>query len=161
MTTYEEKIESVVDAILQDYKSDRDIDRIEHLRQPDKDVVIDIIEKLRRIVFPGYFKDKNYRTYNAKHNLSMLIEDVMYNLNSQMALVFADYGEDEEAAQAHAQEVCLEFFRRIPQIRAMVQTDLQASYDGDPAATGMAEIISPIPACLPSPFTGWLTICIF
>ena len=76
MTTYEEKIESVVDAILQDYKGDRDIDRIEHLRQPDKDVVIDIIEKLRRIVFPGYFKDKNYRTYNAKHNLSMLIEDV-------------------------------------------------------------------------------------
>ena len=145
MTTYEEKIESVVDAILQDYKSDRDIDRIEHLRQPDKDVVIDIIEKLRRIVFPGYFKDKNYRTYNAKHNLSMLIEDVMYNLNSQMALVFADYGEDEATAEVHAQEVCLEFFRRIPAIRAMVQTDLQASYDGDPAATGMAEIIFAYP----------------
>ena len=145
MTTYEEKIESVVDAILQDYKGDRDIDRIEHLRQPDKDVVIDIIEKLRRIVFPGYFKDKNYRTYNAKHNLSMLIEDVMYNLNSQMALVFADYGEDEATAEAHAQEVCLEFFRRIPAIRAMVQTDLQASYDGDPAATGMAEIIFAYP----------------
>ena len=145
MHTYEEKIESVVDAILQDYKGDRDIDKIEQLRQPDKDVVIDIIEKLRRIVFPGYFKDKNYRTYNAKHNLSMLIEDVMYNLNRQMALVFADYGEDMETAETHAQEVCLAFFRRIPQIRAMVQTDLQASYDGDPAATGMAEIIFAYP----------------
>ena len=145
MPTYEEKIEAVVDAILQDYKGDRDIDKIEQLRQPDKDVVIDIIEKLRRIVFPGYFKDKNYRTYNAKHNLSMLIEDVMYNLNRQMALVFADYGEDAETAEAHAQEVCLEFFRRIPAVRAMVQTDLQASYDGDPAATGMAEIIFAYP----------------
>ena len=145
MNTYEAKIESVVDAILQDYKENRDIDKIEQFRQPDKDVVIDIIEKLRKIVFPGYFKDKNYRTYNAKHNLSMLIEDVMYNLNKQMALVFADYGEEEATAEAHAQEVCLEFFRRIPAIRAMVQTDLQASYDGDPAATGMAEIIFAYP----------------
>ena len=99
MTAYEEKIEAVVDAILQDYRSDRDIDKIERMRQPDKDAVIDIIEKLRRIVFPGYFKDKNYRTYNAKHNLSMLIEDVMFNLNSQIALVFQSGGEEEEAAQ--------------------------------------------------------------
>ena len=127
MHTYEEKIEAVVDAILQDYKGGRDIDKIEQHRQPDKDVVIDIIEKLRRIVFPGYFKDKNYRTYNAKHNLSMLIEDVMYNLNNQIALVFASYGESEDTAEAHAQEICLEFFQKIPHIRALVQTDLQAS----------------------------------
>ena len=145
MTAYEEKIEAVVDSILQDYRSGRDIDKIEQLRKPDKDVVIDIIEKLRRIVFPGYFKDKNYRTYNAKHNLSMLIEDVMFNLNRQIALVFQSGGESEEAAQAHAQEICLEFFRQIPAVRAMVQTDLQASYDGDPAATSMAEIIFAYP----------------
>ena len=145
MPTYEEKIEAVVDAILQDYRGGRDIDKIERLRQPDRDVVIDIIEKLRRIVFPGYFKDKNYRTYNAKHNLSMLIEDVMFHLNNQIALVFVSCGEEEDAAEAHAQEICLEFFRQIPAVRAMVQTDLQAAYDGDPAATGMAEIIFAYP----------------
>ena len=145
MTTYEEKIESVVDAILQDYKGDRDIDRIEHLRQPDKDVVIDIIEKLRRIVFPGYFKDRNYRMYNAKHNLSMLIEDVMCHLTDQLSLVYQGTGETEADAQRHAQETALAFFRQIPEVRAMVQTDLQAAYDGDPAATGMAEIIFAYP----------------
>ena len=145
MTTYEERIEAVVDSILQDYHSDRDIDKIEQHRRPDKDVVIDIIEKLRRIVFPGYFKDKNYRTYNAKHNLSMLIEDVMFNLTNQIALVYVSCGEDEEAAQTHAQEICLAFFQQIPAVRAMVQTDLQASYDGDPAATSMAEIIFAYP----------------
>ena len=145
MTPFEEKIESVVDSILADYKSDRDIDKIELYRKPDKDVVIDIIEKLRRIVFPGYFQDKNYRMYNAKHNLSMLIEDVMFNLTHQIALVYRSGGELEESAQMHAQDVCLEFFRQIPTVRAMVQTDLQASYDGDPAATGMAEIIFAYP----------------
>ncbi len=145
MTPFEEKIESVVDSILADYSGDRDIDKIELYRKPDRDVVIDIIEKLRRIVFPGYFKDKNYRMYNAKNNLSMLIEDVLFNLNRQIALVFQSGGELGESAQAHAQDVCLKFFERIPAVRAMVQTDLEAAYEGDPAATGMAEIIFAYP----------------
>ena len=143
--SFEEKIESVVDAILQDYTADRDIDKIELHRKPDRDAVIDVIEKLRRIVFPGYFKDKNYQIYNAKHNLSMLIEDVMFNLTRQMALVYQSSGEGERDAENRAQEVCLEFFRRIPAIRALVQTDLQAAFDGDPAATSMAEIIFAYP----------------
>ena len=145
MNRIEESIEQVVDSILSDYSLGRDIDRMDSFSRPDKDVVIDIIEKLRRIVFPGYFKDKTYQIYNAKHNLSMLIEDVMYNLNQQIVLVFRNTGMDEAAAQEKAQEVCLAFFQRIPQVRAMVQTDLEASYEGDPAATGMAEIIFAYP----------------
>ena len=145
MTPFAEKLEAVTDSILQDYGKNRDIDRLEMYRTPDKDVIIDIIEKLRRIVFPGYFKDKNYRMYNAKHNLSMLIEDVMFNLTRQMALVYQSSGELEESALVHAQDVCLEFFRQIPAVRDTVQTDLQAAYDGDPAATGMAEIIFAYP----------------
>ena len=145
MTPFEKEIESLVDTILVDYKGQRDIDKLELYRQPDRDVVIDIIEKLRRIVFPGYFKDKTYRMYNAKHNLSMLIEDVMYHLTDQLSLVYQGTGETETDAQRHAQETALEFFRQIPAVRAMVQTDLQAAYDGDPAATGMAEIIFAYP----------------
>ena len=145
MTQIEKQIESVVDCILRDYGQDRDIDKMEQLTRPDKDVVIDIIDKLRRIVFPGYFKDKNYRIYNAKHNLSMLIEDVMYNLNRQTTLVFQNAGDTQQQAEEKAQKISLEFFRQIPQVRAMVQTDLEASYEGDPAATGMAEIIFAYP----------------
>ena len=145
MTPFEERIESVVDSILQDYHNQRDIDKLELYRNPDKDVIIDIIEKLRRIVFPGYFQDKNYRMYNAKHNLSMLIEDVMFHLNRQIALVYQIGGEPEETAQQHAEDTCMAFFSQIPQVREMVQTDLQAAYDGDPAATGMAEIIFAYP----------------
>ena len=145
MPPIEQKIERVVETILEDYGCDRDIDRMEPFRQPDKDAIIGIIEKLRRIVFPGYFRDKTYRIYNARHNLSMLIEDVSYNLNRQIALVLRGEGEQEAAAQERAQEICLEFLSRIPAVRAVVQTDLQAAYDGDPAATGMAEVIFSYP----------------
>ena len=141
MQAFEERIEGIVDTIMEDYQGGRYIDRMESFRRPDRDVVVDIIEKLRRILFPGYVREKNYRLYNAKHNLSMLIEDVMFNLNRQIALVYQSLGEESVSAQTHAQEVCLKFFSRIPQIRAMLQTDLEAAYEGDPAASDMAEII--------------------
>ena len=141
MSAIEKQIEGVVDTILEDYRANREIDQMEFSRQPDKDVIIDVIEKLRRILFPGYFRDKTYRVYNAKHNLSMLIEDVMFNLSRQIALVIQGEGKTEEDAKA----ICLAFLGKIPQIRAVVQTDLQAAYDGDPAATSMAEVIFSYP----------------
>ena len=141
MSGIEQKIEAVVDTILQDYSGKRDIDKMEQSVQPDKDVIVDLIEKLRRIVFPGYFREKNYRIYNVKHNLSMLIEDVMYNLSRQIELAFREDGRTSEDAR----DACLVFLSRIPQVRAMVQTDLQAAYDGDPAATGMTEVIFSYP----------------
>ena len=137
MAPIEQRIEGIVDSILEDYLGGRDIDRIHQFHHPDKDVIIDILGKLRRIIFPGYFKEKTYRIYNAKHNLSMLIEDVMFNLNRQIGLVLQD--------QDKAEEICLTFFKNIPQVRALVQTDLQAAYDGDPAAAGKEEIVFSYP----------------
>ena len=140
MTPIEKQIESVVDSILLDYHNQRDIDKLEVYRHPDKDIIIDMIGKLLRIVYPGYSREKSYRIYNARHNLSMLIEDVMYNLNKQMALVLRSTM-DENAAQEKAQELSLEFFKAIPNVREMAQTDVEAFYDGDPAAFSIDEII--------------------
>ncbi len=145
MTPLENQIEQVVDSILEDYRTGRDIDCLELLRCPDRDRIIDIVQKLRRIVYPGYFPDKSYKFYNTKTNLSVLIEDVMRHLTGQISLVLQGQGESKENADQKAQTVCLTFFSRIPKIRAMVQTDLQAAYDGDPAATSMAEIIFSYP----------------
>lgn len=139
MSTIETQIEQVVDQILSDYGLGRDIDKIDLFRHPDKEIITDMILKLLRIVYPGYSRDKSYRIYNAKHNLSMLIEDVMYNLNRQILLVLQVAGVED--AENKAQELCLAFFAEIPGIRALVQTDVQAAYDGDPAATSKDEVI--------------------
>ena len=140
MNTIETQIESIVDSILSDYTHGRDIDKVDLKRHPEKEVVIDMITKLLRIVFPGYFRENTYRMYNAKHNLSMLMEDVMYNLNKQIRLILQSSMDDSDAKEK-AQKICLEFFRRIPAVRATVQTDVEAAYAGDPAATSTDEII--------------------
>ena len=145
MTQFEQKIDSVVDLILEDYRGHRDIDQMDIFRHPDRDVVVELIGKLRRIIFPGYFRDKNFHIYNAKHNLSMLIEDVMFNLASQIGLILQGSGMEPQEAQQKAQELCVAFFQKIPRVRAMVDTDLQAAYDGDPAATGKDEVIFSYP----------------
>ena len=99
MSSTQKNIEQVVDLILEDYAGGRDIDKLETDRQPDKDVIIDVIEKLRRIMFPGYFRDKTYRIYNAKHNLSMLIEDVMFNLSRQITRALQAMGQEKQQAE--------------------------------------------------------------
>ena len=139
MSTIEERIEGVVDSILSDYGLGRDIDKIDLRQHPDKEVITDVIQKLLRIVYPGYFRERSFRMYNAKHHLSMLMEDVMYNLNRQIKLVLQNEG--MEHAEERAQEICLAFFEQIPHVRALIQTDVQAAFDGDPAATSKDEVI--------------------
>ena len=145
MIPIERRIETVVDTILADYHENRPIDRTETIRKPDTETVVDVIGKLRRILFPGYFREKNYRLYNEKNNLSVLIEDVMFHLSRQIARVYQSRGQEEQTAVTQAQEVCLEFLSRIPRVRQMVQLDLEAFYEGDPAATSMEEIIYAYP----------------
>ena len=140
MTPIEKEIEGIVDGILEDYRHGRDIDKLDPFQHPDKAVVIDMIGKLLRIVYPGASRDKAYRIYNTKHNLSMLIEDVMYNLNKQIAIALR-VDRTEQEAQEKAQELSLQFFRAIPGIRAIAQTDVEAFYDGDPAAFSTDEIV--------------------
>ena len=140
MSPIEQQIEGIVDSILEDYRHGRDIDKLDPFVHPDKETVTDIIHKLIRIVYPGSSRDKSYRMYNSRYNLSMLIEDVMYNLNKQIAIVLR-WEMTEEQAEERAQEISLQFFRQIPAVRALCQTDVEAFYDGDPAAYSTDEIV--------------------
>ena len=140
MTPIELEIEGIVDSILEDYRHGRAIDKLDYSCHPDKEIIIDMIGKLLRIIYPGAAKEKTYRIYNARHNLSMLIEDVMYNLNKQISLILRGTME-ASAAKEKAQQLSLEFFRAIPGVRAIAQTDVEAFFDGDPAAFSVDEII--------------------
>ena len=147
--TIENEIAGIVQNILEDYETDRAIDKMELFHQPDKEVVIDIVHKLIEIIFPGYYRDKSYRVYNIGNHLSALIEDIMYRLNKQIVIAL-EYspelsGESEEKLKEEAENISVAFFKKIPQIREYLETDLQAAYEGDPAAYYKDEIILSYP----------------
>jgi serine O-acetyltransferase len=148
------EIENIVGLILDDYKKGRDVDQIDVFNQPDRDAVIDIVNKLLRILFPGYYRDKVYRSYSDNNRMGIIIEDVIYNLQKQIAIAFRHAKDYEHATDdtlnCGARCITLEFFKKIPHIRELVDTDLQASYEGDPAAYSKEEIILSYPGLLAS-----------
>ncbi len=136
----EKEIETITEAILGDYRGERAVDRIDMFRQPDKQEIVKIINGLLQIVYPGYYFDKTYKIYGISHKMSVKVEDVIYHLNKQigLALQFAGSHEDGEAA-------AVAFFKRIPAVRAVLETDVEAAFQGDPAAKSREEIIMAYP----------------
>ena len=145
MKNIEPKIKKLTADILKDYGQGRTIDKMNAFTSPDMDVVVDILDKLQKILFPGYYRNKNYHFYTAENNLQTLIEDVLFNLTKQISMYLRylpEYsGADYRASKDRAQEIALEFLSRIPKIRDLVETSVQAEFDGDPAAFNKDEII--------------------
>ena len=143
---FEARIQALTDRILADYGNNRVIDRLEMFTQPDRLVIEALIEKLFRLVFPGYYRDYTYRIYNPKNNLSALIEDVAFHLNRQIGIALRGSGQGfEDGVEPAAEDRTAAFLEKLPEIRAFVETDLQAAYDGDPAASDRAEVIIAYP----------------
>ena len=88
----ESRVQSLTERILADYENGRVIDRLEMFTQPDRQVIHELIGKLLRLVFPGYYRDYSYRIYNPKNSLSALIEDVAFLLNRQIAIALRGNG---------------------------------------------------------------------
>ena len=142
-------IAALTDMLLADYAKGRVIDRIEPFSQPDRDVIIQLIAKLKRLLFPGYFRDPGQRVYDIRHSMAVLMEDIAFHLGEQIAVALRlGASVDADRAReldAQAQELTVQFLSRLPEVRALLQTDLEAFFDGDPAATSMDEIIIAYP----------------
>lgn len=149
MHKLEENINNLAKKILFDYQDNRTIDEVKTFDHPDNENIIDIIESLRRIVFPGYFRNKSYRVYTVRNNISMILEDVIFKLIRQISIVLR-YDEkyvnlSEKEINENAERITFEFLDKIPKIRSYIETDVQAAYDGDPAAYNKDEIIYSYP----------------
>jgi serine O-acetyltransferase len=149
MQKIEENINKLTKSILSDYQDNRTIDEIKTYDHPDNEDIVEIIEALRRIIFPGYFRNKNYRVYTIRNNISMILEDVIFKLIRQISIVLR-YDEkyvflSENEVRQESERITFEYLSKIPKIRALIETDVQAAYDGDPAAYNKDEIIYSYP----------------
>ena len=107
-----------------------DFDEPEALCHPTPAAVEALVEKLRMLLLPGYFGERSHCGSRAGY-ISMLLNDVLFRLES-LVLPLGNYD-------------CQAFLERLPSVRAALALDLQAFLDGDPAATGKAEIIVSYP----------------
>ena len=149
MSNIDRFTDEIVGSILKDYGGGKVIDRINIFDKPDKSEVVQITERLLQIVYPGYFRDKTYKVYNMHNSLSVMVEDIIYHL-IKLVKIALPYNQDfsdstDEVLSDEAERVVREFFSKIPVIREYVETDLQAAFEGDPAAGSREEIILSYP----------------
>ena len=146
---FQSKIAGITEMLMEDYGKGRVIDEIKNFDYPDKKIVIDILEKLKMVIYPGYYRNSNYRTYTVRNNISIILEDIIYNLIKQISIVLKYTPAYREADSAVINEpserITFAFLEKMPKIREYIETDIDAAYDGDPAAYNKDEIICSYP----------------
>ena len=129
--------------------------RMKHLDRvylPSRDAIIHCIDLLRQLVFPGYFGKQGLTTENLSFRVGELaneLTDVLYDqVRCCLRYRKGIAGENGDARSAQCLECDAEaarivsiFFDRVPAVRDVLATDVQAAFDGDPAAQSTDETI--------------------
>jgi serine O-acetyltransferase len=143
------RIKSLVDILVQSYRDHAEIIKIDTGNQLDRGLIINILEKLRKLIFPGYFGKKHLSADLVDYYAGDLLEETIYDLTPQIARALR-HREDleispEESIQKKAGEMAFSFLAKLPELREYLAADVSAAYDGDPAAFSKDEIISSYP----------------
>jgi len=116
---------------------------------PSRDAIVGIIEDLRTALFPGYYGPSELTTDNMAFHMGSTLDRVRRSLREQIrrGFCFACNCPDTEC-EARTDFGIQGFLDRLPAVRRMLATDVQAAYEGDPAATSPDEAIFCYPGVL-------------
>ena len=109
------------------------------LRLPDRGAIIGIIKEFRRLLFPAYFGDAQLMALPPENYAALLLERIETALTAQVALALPEGQAFAAAALTH------EILEQLPRIQQTLMTDIEATFDGDPAAADKEEIIFAYP----------------
>ena len=114
-------------------------------RLPNRSVIIDIVRDLKSIIFPGYFSTDTSATVFPEYYVGHRLNDIYDRLKNQIEIALLYHGGEPEEAATHADRTTCGFFEQLPEIQRLLLTDVQAGFDGDPAAKSKEEIIFSYP----------------
>ncbi len=120
----------------------------ENLFLPNRGEIIGIIKDLRQVIFPGYFDQGDFSSSIPDYYFGSMLDSIYQRLHVQVetAFLYDDKGKSDKAVISEkADAICEAFISKIPEIQQMLLMDIQASYDGDPAAGSKEDIIFSYP----------------
>jgi serine O-acetyltransferase len=148
----------VVDRLVQSVVAEPRMQHLDRVLLPSRDVIVQSIELLRQIVFPGYYGKQGLTRENIRFRIGELLVEVQEMLFDQVHCCLryreetpqangTTNGNGNGAIGSHepcdkaACEIVATFLDRIPAVREVLSTDVQAAFDGDPAAKSTDETI--------------------
>jgi serine O-acetyltransferase len=116
---------------------------------PSRDAVIEIVEELRSVFFPGYFGTSDVRAEAIHFYVGATLERALHSLEEQVRRAFAFFARHDYHQCAHCAEesrrVAAEFLAGVVDIQRLVRSDVEAAYEGDPALKTRDEAIFAYP----------------
>jgi serine O-acetyltransferase len=145
----DQRIKDVVDGLIQTYKGDTGINFIDVLNLPVRDKIVEILELLTEVLFPGYTGRRSV----TKSNIDFIVIDILYHVYTELseqierAYKYQCRMEDCDTGDCRtmAEDATLNLLTQLPKIREMLKGDVGAAFDGDPAAKSYEEIVISYP----------------
>lgn len=108
------------------------------------------VQLCRGIIFPGYFVYDSYMHQSERYLTGVNVEQVSCIISNEIYAALCLYQEDLERVdsamlQQKSQSMAIEFVAGLPELRRMLNLDVEAIYDGDPAAESYKEIVFAYP----------------
>ncbi len=144
--------DDLIERILQSYREHPESTRLTAARILNRELLIDILQKIREVLFPGFYEESRVREEYVRYIVGQKIEYIQYHLTKQVAIAIGtqEIWDDSGYAAVHrkAEEIVSGFLDQLPTLREYLATDIQAAYDGDPAAYSLDEIILSYPGLM-------------
>ena len=143
---YTTELDTISHAILTSYAEDDRTQRIDEDFLPSRQRIIDLLDRIRQLLFPGFFGQKKLTQENIKFHVGNMLAYLVQELGDQIyhCLCYDQRGEGEPC-RVEADQLTREFLSGVPTLRQQLALDAEAAYDGDPAAKGIPEIVYSYP----------------
>ncbi|HEY4118585.1 MAG TPA: serine O-acetyltransferase, partial [Byssovorax sp.] len=142
----------LVEGLLESYRGDRRGHHINRRFLPSRDEIIDCCQILLQLFYPGYFGRQDLTDENVGYHVGGLLSTLREKMARQIEMSLCCRSECEQQAAAPcanmARKLAVEFLRRLAGIRQKLLDDVQAAFDGDPAAANLDEVILAYPGLL-------------
>jgi serine O-acetyltransferase len=134
----------IVTSLLASYCEVGGINHLDCGDLPSKRAIAVLCEDLLHLLFPGFFSEEAVSSKELELMTSELVASIRERLNVEVARSMRLHGGEEFKGIDTKALVC-RFMLALPQVRALLATDVQAAFEGDPAARGFEEIILAYP----------------
>ncbi len=143
---------ALVEEMLESYRGSPRGQHINRRFLPSRNEILEIVQLLLQLFYPGYFGRQDLTDENLRYHVGNLLSEIRVRLARQVetCLCFAAETDGRPAPPCgdEARRVTAALLERLPGIRQALLLDVQAAYDGDPAATSLDEVILAYPGML-------------
>jgi serine O-acetyltransferase len=139
-----EGLPEITEALVGTYTECRYINHLGHKPLPSRETIVEILTDLMDILYPGYWRRQNLHIGNVEYHVGDVIDSLHDKLTQQIMRALrhdCETPEDGIDFERMAQQKTIDFLRSLPELRTVLEQDVQAAYVGDPAAKSCHEII--------------------